>query len=306
MTMRVPNLMNNAQSMLDLQRIKQQYAGTALQVSSGKAIVNLGDDPAGTAQIMNDQTSISRNADYLDAGNTATAQMQSSSEVLTTMGLHLDRLLELGQEGLGGTATADSQAGIATEVDALRTDLISLGNTQASGKYIFAGTKTTTAPFVDGPGPDATTVTYNGNDGIIKMELSPSVTVATNIPGSALFFGPGGQGSATDLLAQTAALRDGLLNNDREQVQTAYRNLQTISGRLNVSVADLGDRENGVAALDNGLTTYNQNLTNQQSTISSVDYPKAITQLNEDGVAQQATLNTVAKTNAKTLFDYIV
>jgi flagellar hook-associated protein 3 FlgL len=306
MSMRVPNLMNNAQSLQDLQRIKQQYAATALQVSSGKAIVNLGDDPAGTAEIMNDQDAISRNADYVAIGNTANSQMQSSSEVLTTMGLHLDRLLELGQEGLGGTATDASQAGIATEVDALRTDLISLGNTQASGKYIFAGTKTTTVPFVDGPGPDATTVTYNGNDGVIKMELSPSATVATNIPGSTLFFGSGGQGSATDLLAQTAALRDGLLHNDREQIQTAYNNLQTISSRLNVSVADLGDRENGVAALDNGLTTYNQNLTNQQSTVSSVDYPKAVTQLNEDGVAQQATLNTVAKTNAKTLFDYIV
>ncbi len=49
MTMRVPNLMNNAQSMLDLQRIKQQYSQTVQQLTTGKAIVNLGDDPTSSS-----------------------------------------------------------------------------------------------------------------------------------------------------------------------------------------------------------------------------------------------------------------
>jgi len=308
MTMRVPNLMSNAQSLQDLQRIKQQYAATVQQLSSGQAIVNIGDDPAGTAQVMNDQADINQNTGYIAAGTAANAQLQNSSAALTTMGSNINRLLELGQEALGGTATASSQAAIGTEVDSLRTDFISLGNTQVSGKYLFAGTKTTTVPFLDNVPATATTpqkVTYQGNDNSVSANLSSTATVSTNIPGSTLFFGPGGPGSATDLLAQTTALRDALNSNNTAGIQTAYNNLKAISDRINVSVADLGDRENGITALDNGMTTYNQTLTTQQSSIASVDYPTAITQLNQSSVAEQATLATMAKSNAKTLFDYI-
>jgi flagellin-like hook-associated protein FlgL len=41
------------------------------------------------------------------------------------------------------------------------------------------------------------------------------------------------------------------------------------------------------------------------SSIQSVDYATAITQLTQEGVAQQATLSTMAQTNQKNLFDYI-
>jgi flagellar hook-associated protein 3 FlgL len=303
MTMRVPNLNNNSQALLDLQRIKQQFAETSQQLSSGKAIVNIADDPAGNAQVLNYQANIDMNSEYISQANTANSLLQSSSSVLTTMGNDLDRLLELGQEGLGSGASAASQAGIANEVDALRTNLISLGNTQVQGKYIFAGTNTTVVPFVDNA--TSTAVTYNGNGGSINLDVAPSVTVATNIPGSTLFFGAGGQGSATDILAQAAALRDALNANNTAAIQTAYNNLQSISTQLNVNVADLGDRSNGVTTAQSGLTAFNQTLTTLQSSVASVDYPTAVTQLNQESVAEQATLGTMAKSNQKTLFDYI-
>jgi len=36
-----------------------------------------------------------------------------------------------------------------------------------------------------------------------------------------------------------------------------------------------------------------------------VNYANAITQLDQENVAQQATLSTIAQTNQKNLFDYI-
>jgi flagellar hook-associated protein 3 FlgL len=311
MAMRVPSLMNNAQSLLDLQRIKQAYADTSQQLTTGQAAPNLGDDPSGTSLVLNYQASISLNTQYMGQADTATSQLQSSSTILSSLGTNLNRLLELGQEGLAGTATASSRTAIGSEVDSLRNDLISLGNTQASGKYLFAGTMTTTKPFANAPGDYTTTpptpdsVTYNGDSGIIKLDLGTTTSVATNIPGNTLFFGPGGQGSATDLLAQTTALRDALNSNDPVALQAAYNNLKTINDRINVSVADLGGRANGVAQLKSGLSAFNSNLTTIQSTVASVDYATAITQLNQESIAQQATLSVMAKANQKSLFDYI-
>jgi flagellar hook-associated protein 3 FlgL len=305
MTMRVPNLMNNAQSLLDLQRIKQQYTETVEQLSTGEANPNLGDNPAATAEVEGYQASINVNTQYISQANTANSQLEASSTALSTMGTDINQLLTLGQEGLASGTTAASQAGIASQVSALRTDLISLGNTQVQGQYIFSGTNTTTAPFVDDESTTPPTTTYNGNDGIINLDLSPSVTVATNIPGNTLFYGPDGEGSDTDLLAQTANLAQALTSNNTADIQTAYNNLKTISSRINVSVADVGERQDGVTALQDGLTSYSQNLTTQQSTVESVNYATAITQLNQEGVAQQATLSTIAQTNQKNLFDYL-
>ena len=78
MTTRVPDPMNSAQMQLNLQRIKLQYADYSSQISSGNAIVNVGDDPAGSAMILNFQTSINQNKQYLSQINTATGFLQNT------------------------------------------------------------------------------------------------------------------------------------------------------------------------------------------------------------------------------------
>jgi flagellar hook-associated protein 3 FlgL len=305
MSMRVPNLMSNNQSLMDLQRIKQQYAETVQQLSTGQANPNLGDDPAAEARVEGYQASINVNTQFIAQADTANSQLQASSTALTTMGTDINQLLQLGMEGLAANTTTATQAGISSQVSALRQDMIALGNTQVQGNYIFAGTKATTVPFVDNQATTPPSTVYNGNSGITNLTLSPSVNVATNIPGDTLFYGPGGQGSSSDVLAQAAAMAQALTTNNTAALQTAYDNLQTISSRINVSVADLGERANGVQALQDGLTAYNQNLTTQQSSVASVNYANAITALNQEGVSQQATLSTIAKSGQKTLFDYI-
>ncbi len=300
MTMRVPNLLNNVQAQLDLQRIKQSFAQTAQQVSSGQAIVDIADDPGGNTQILGYQANISQNGQYISQANTANAYLTSTSTILTTMGNDLNSLTQLAQEGLGSGATTSSQDAIATQVDALRSDLISLGNTQEQGRYIFAGTNTTQQPF------DPTTGAYSGNDGSISLAVSQTATVATNVPGDTLFFGgAGGEGGDGDLLTQAANLATALQANDTAGIQTAYNNLQAISDRVNTIVADVGSRQNGIQAVQSGLTAFNNTLTTQESSIASVDYPTAITQLNQESVAEQATLSVMSKANQKTLFDYL-
>jgi len=314
MTMRVPNIMNNAQSMLDLQRIKQQYSNTVQQLTTGSAIVNVGDDPAASAQIMNYQSSVDLNSQYISQADTATAQMQSTSTVLTAVSSDINRVLSLAQSGLAASNT--SAAAESSEVDALRTDLISLGNTQTQGKYIFAGTNTTTVPFADDSATTPQSVSYAGNEptaanpnqGLIKVNLGQSATVTTNIPGSTLFYGPNGtadKGSATDLFAQVTAVRDALTSGNTAALQTAYTNLQAISGRFEVAQTDMGGRENGVTTLQNNLSDFNANLTAQQTKVAAVDYPTAITELNQESVAEQASLSAMSKANQKSLFDYI-
>ena len=308
MSMRTPNPTINSQSLLDLQRSKSRYSDVATQLSSGKRIVNVGDDPTGSALVMDFQSSINRNNQYMAQIDTATNLLQGTESALDTVNNSLTRILEIGQQGLTSTGSARARAAIACEVTALGSDLVSTANTQQQGKYIFAGTKTTTMPFsgvVPAAPPLEQTVGYHGDGQDIDLNVSISAKVTTNLPGNTVFYGPGGPGSSTDLFAAVQALNSGLKNNDTAQVSAAYENLQNISDRINDTITSIGGRQAGMENLKSGMSAFNASLNAIQGSVESVDYPSAITDLNHEETAQRATLSVMGKVNAKSLFDYL-
>ena len=306
--MRTPNPTNNSQSLLDLQRSKARYSDVATQLSSGKRIVNVGDDPTGSALVMDFQSSINRNNQYMTQIDTATQMLQGTETALDTVNNSLSRLLELGQQGLTETGSARARAAISCEVRAIGTDLVSTANTQQQGKYIFAGTKTTTMPFsgvVAAAPPRGETVGYHGNGSDIDLNVSISAKVTTNLPGNTVFYGPGGPGSDSDVFAAVQAMYAGLKSNDTAQIRAAYDNLETISARINDTITSVGGRQAGMEGLKSGMAAFNASLSSIQGGVESVDYPSAITEMNHEEVAERANLSVMGKVNAKSLFDYL-
>lgn len=308
MTMRTPNALNNSRSIMDLQRSRARYSDLVTQLTTGQRIVNVGDDPTGSALIMDFQSSITRNKQYMAQIDTGTQLLTGTETALDSVNNSLTRLLELAQTGKSETSGATGRTAIASEVDAIGKDLVSTANTQQQGKYIFAGTKTTTMPFsgvVPANPPLNQTVGYQGDSNTIDLDVSISAKVTTNLPGNTVFYGPGGAGSATDIFAATEALKTGLKNNDTAAINTAYDQLKAISSRINDTITDVGGRQAGMEGLKTGMSAYNASLTAIQGSIEGVDYPAAITDLTQESVAQQATLSVMAKNNSRSLFDYL-
>ena len=315
MTIRVPDPMNNSQSLLDLQRSQARLATYTAQLTSGQAIVNAGDDPSGTASILNFQASIDQNSQYMSQIDSATGFLQNTSSIATTVNTNVTQLMELAQEGMSGTQSATSQAAIANQVDSINTNMVNLANTQVQGKYIFAGSATTTQPFTAGASTDPVTglpvaagTVYNGNNTTVDVKVGASATTPTNMPGDTLFMGgPAAtqQGTATDLFAVTQSLSTALKAGNTADIQTAYNDLKAISGNINGAITQLGAWESGIADLKTNLTSLNANLTTVQNSVQSVNYASVITQFTQATNAQEATLATMAKVNAKSLFDYL-
>ncbi len=103
------------------------------------------------------------------------------SNVVTVM----TRALSLGVEGANGTLNAGDQQAIASEVQGLLNQTVSLGNTNYQGAYLFGGTAVNTLPFTLNAATN--TVTYNGNANTTSVQLSAGVPVTGNVPGSQLF-----------------------------------------------------------------------------------------------------------------------
>lgn len=186
-------------------------------------------------------------------------------------------------------------------MDGIRTSFITNAKQQGPGD-VFAGTATLTQPF---SGPSTGPVVYSGNGGTIDLEVSSSFTVSTNLPGNALFFGPGGQGSATDLFQAVTDLRDGLLANNTAQIQTAFDNLTSIHSRAPQNIGDLGGRQATLNNLQETLGDINLNLESVLESTQALDHPAAVTEFTNQQTSQQAILSTLAKVNRQNLFDYM-
>ena len=302
MSLRTPSTLTSEQSLLDLQRTKERISLLQDQISSGKRIVRLSSDPSGAALILDFQTSIDRNTQYMKQGDSAGSFLSTSETILTGLSSDLIRLGELGTQALVGSIGASGRAALAQEVDGIRSAMLTASNTQDQGKYIFAGTATLTQPF---SGPAAGPITYAGNGGSINLEVSSSFTVATNLAGNAVFFGPGGQGSATDMFQAVTDLRDGLIANNTPQIQTAYTNLLAIHDRVLQNIADLGGRQSSIDAMKSDLGDINLNLERVLDSTQGLDYPTAITNFSNEQTIQQASLSTLAKVNRQNLFDFL-
>lgn len=302
MSIRMPMSIQTRQMLLGLQRSQDRVAQNSLRVSSGNRITSPGDDPAGAAAVLDLSTSIRANDQFQKQADSAAYFLKSAEGVVSSSIDFIGRLQELAQQGLDSTVTAAGRTAIAPEVDGIRTNLLALANTQVQGKYLFSGTQTQTQPF---SGPSAGPITYAGDTGSINLDVSVGTTVTTNIPGSSLFFGTGGQGSATDLFKTVTDLRDGLTTNNTALIQSAATNLQGILSDFTQAQTDLGGRQAGLTSLQSVLSGFNLNLQSQQNNIQDTNYPQALTQITNDTTVQSATMSTMAKTSQQSLFNYL-
>lgn len=301
MSIRTPNTMNHRQALLDLQQTKARIAENQQRITTGKRITRPAEDPSGSALIMDFGQSIQANEQFLRMADSALGFLQSSEDAVTASINGNFRLQEIASQGLG--VTGAQRAALVPELDALRTTLLSLANTQSQGKYLFAGTLTQTQPFTDTPplGP----VTYAGNSTSINLEVNVGTSVATNIPGNTAFFGAGGQGSSTDIFQAITDLRNGLSTDNTALIQTAATNLQGILDNLNQVQADLGGRQRGLLDLKDTLTGMNTTLEALKGVKENTDYAKAAVEFSNDQTIQSASLSVLAKINQHNLFDYL-
>jgi flagellar hook-associated protein 3 FlgL len=202
MSIRIPSSSQTRQTLLDLERTNGRLAQEQTQIATGNRLTGPGDDPTAAASILNFGNSIQANTQYIQQANTAGSFLSSAEDAVTAAIQDNMRLQEL--------AVSGSSASV-TEIDSIRANLVSLANTQVQGKYIFAGTQTlgTAAhplPF-DDPTPTTGPIQYWGDTGSINLNVNSTTTVSTNMPGSTVFFGSGGQGSSTDIFQAVTDLR---------------------------------------------------------------------------------------------------
>jgi flagellar hook-associated protein 3 FlgL len=162
-------------SLNNLQKIRQRLDELQTQVSTQRRVSNPGDDPLAAQLILGLQGQLVEGDQYTKNISTGSSVLSTMESALAGMGDTLTRAKEIGVQMANGTYNAEQRKAAMVEVKQLREQMISLGNAQIGGKYVFSGFKNDTPPF-DSAG------NYSGGDDAININIDRSTQLAINYP----------------------------------------------------------------------------------------------------------------------------
>lgn len=269
------------------------------QVSSGLRINQPSDDPVSAQQVLNLQGIMSATDQYsrnIQTGTTWLNQMDSS---MTNMNNVLTNAKQLAIQMANGSYGASDRQNAAVEVTQLRDQMISLGNTQIAGKYVFGG-------FVSDQPPFDASGAFKGTDDQVNIQIDQGSYIPINYSGGKLLRGgtpPGSSGA--DAIGVLNNLITALNNNDVAGVGSSISGLDSSLDQIQAAQGDVGARENRLQNADNILTSTKDYLTKAVSAKQDADLTQVLSSLATQQTAFQATLAASAKFSQLSLLDYM-
>jgi Flagellin and related hook-associated proteins len=148
-----------------------KVATAQIQSSSGLKSTDYRGIADDSARVVNLESHYKRLERYIDEGEVVTGRIQTMYDSVGGMVDLTNRLRSLVTELQG--AAASNAAGVQTEINGLMKEFTGLLNTQQEGRYLFAGSRTGTAPVSMDPAdyppqtsPSTPSTSYYKGDGI--------------------------------------------------------------------------------------------------------------------------------------------
>ncbi|MHC4712565.1 MAG: flagellin N-terminal helical domain-containing protein [Planctomycetota bacterium] len=167
------NLNNSAVQLLRLQN----------QLSSGRRVIAPSDEPFDAAVAGKLQNFLEQKSRFQKNIENATGVLSTADAALGQASELVTQARTTGLEEIGVIATAETRRSAAAIIEEILSEFVSLGNTKFTGRYIFAGRDTLTAPFeVMDEG-----VYFGGDTGTVDVSIDYSSTSSTSVDASAAF-----------------------------------------------------------------------------------------------------------------------
>ena len=274
---------------------QSKVAELQAKLGSGKQMVRPSEDPGKANLISGLEDAKKRQETYSKNVDAVETRLTSESAVLDSMTTIMQRITQLTVQSSSDTLGASDRDVIATEIEALRNELLNLTNTQdLTGAYIFSGNKTSSPTFVEDSNG---TVSYNGDYGRMEVNVSDVRSIAINTLGPDLF-------SAADFKALDDLVVD-LRNADGAGVRSKLADVNSINDRLINSYGSMAGR---LAAIESQRSVIDETTLRIDELLireDDLDYTKAVTELSKESVALQALQASFMKVAQLSLFNFL-
>lgn len=180
---RVSNLLVNQLQANSINANEQEFLQLQQEVSTGKNFQLLSQDPTAGLLGLQLQEQINQQTQVQTNLTTDQSYLTQTGTVLTSVANEISSIQSAVETATGVTATAAQQQAAAQQVQNGIQQLLALANTQYQGRYLFAGSNSTTQPFQ----LVGNSIEYTGNSGSLETYVDSNQLLATNVDGNTAF-----------------------------------------------------------------------------------------------------------------------
>jgi flagellar hook-associated protein 3 FlgL len=304
--MRVTNTMLVDNAISAMQQALARVGLSQARMATGRQIQSPADDPAGQAAATRIQSRVAASQQFQRQADQAQSRLTATDAALGQLQDLLTRASELAVSGSNDSNSATDRTAIASEVNQLLEESVTVANTADDGRSLFGGTETRTSPMTvtrDATGK-ITAAAWNprGVDAPVTIGIDEGLDVQVNAGGTAVF---GAASDATFVPALLVRLRDALAGNDADAVRATIDQLTTAQARLADPSAAVGGR---LAFVQQTQTTLDDKTTAAKSALSAImdaDVGRVATELAQQQLVYQASLSAAARAIQPSLLEYL-
>lgn len=283
-------LQNLSRTLKELDRLEQQ-------ITTQKKVTKPSDDPVALEDAMRLRSGLAEIAQYQENAGAAISWMDLTESALMDIVTILHRVKEIATQGANGPNPPESRKAWAMEVEELAGELAQLANSSLSGRYIFAGTQTSTPPY------DIETDTWSGDSRGIHYEVGPMVTIQVNTDGALIF---NGAGSARPLFALLKDVVQNLRDDNIEELgKVRLAELEAALDNTLNYVSEIGAKQNRMQMTQQRLLEMDHNFQEILTKTEDIDMARTIIDLKSYEAAYQGALAAGARIIQPTLVDFL-
>lgn len=285
----------------DLARLSSNQTRLTQQMASGKRLSDASDDVPATGRVMNYESEKRMLQQFERNAQRAVTDIAVSTTALTSIKQIANQIFNLAPAA-SASGDPSQHAAIATQINGLIEQTVSLANTQVNGNYLFGAQETATAPFTPARDPatgQITGVTYGGTAGAAPViDVSEGAQVATTNSGVQNL-------ELESFLNNLVALRDAVAVNDKPAIQATQNTLGDDEDNIVNMASTLATSQFRVEVTRTQNTTRFNQLANLSSTETDIDLAETIIKYQTSDRSYQAALQAGAKMMQNSLLDYL-
>ncbi|MGI6558334.1 MAG: flagellar hook-associated protein FlgL [Limnochordia bacterium] len=296
--MRVTNNMMAKKMLYNLNQGMERLGRLNDKLSSGKEVTLPSHDPAAVARIMRLRTTLMETEQYRNNVDDMLSWLEATDSVLGSVGEALHRVRELVIYGANDNLPDESRLALADEVDQILRGLVFTANSTHGVRHLFAGHKTTEAPFemdvVDG---EVVGVQYMGDDGKLEVEIGVGIVMDYNLPGDQVF---------SDIFTTLIQVRDWLRAGDCEELSTTgLAEVTKCTDDLLRWRSEIGAKVNRLEMTRERMTDFRLNVQKLLSQTEDIDLAQVVMELKMEENAYRTALASGARIIQPSLLDFL-
>lgn len=287
---------------------QSKLAQSQAQLSSGKNVLRPSDAPEEATSIQRLKSVIARQDSFESAIQSTENRLKSEETALVGLGDVLTRLRELAVQASNDTYGPKDREIIAIEMAGLQEDLLSFANTRDSnGAYLFSGSRVFTQPFAQQEGGQ---IVYQGDETVNLVEVGDQRQLRANRTGTEIFqravrTDPDGNQTGVSFFQSVADLVGSVRVSDHEGIERGLDELITLSDGISLAMARIGSDLNVVDGQRAVLEETRLQLKTVLSQQEDLDYTEAVTKMQKQMLALEASQASFAQISRLSLFEYI-